>query len=147
MNTHPTTKAAPIHAPGCPGHLNYRDCTCGASSALLEAAGQPEPPACAHTPGPWRVGAMKNGDLPDGTLCVFSDHTQPGFSGKCVAAIAPPGKITPADEANAAVMASAPVLLSALQAMLDEIDSGCRMRSLPVLQARAAIDAATKGQP
>ncbi len=103
------------------------------------------------TPGPWKVKAMANGDLPDGTLIVVGSNTQPGFTGACICSFAPPGKITPEDEINAALVAAAPEMLAALVARQkadDELDRAhdpeCWELPYPNVEQIRAIQAAQK---
>ncbi len=68
-----------------------------------------------HTPKPWRVEISKSGNL---AILGEETHRQLGFSECCICLIAPAGQITPIDHANGALIAAAPELLEALEAMV-----------------------------
>ena len=82
-----------------------------------------------HTPGPWRVSVDMRGL---GNVPVAGVETVEGFS---IANCGTHG------EANASLIASAPDLLEALQAMLDADDAICNNIGRGVDQAMARIAA------
>jgi hypothetical protein len=65
------------------------------------------------TRGPWKIGTAIS--LPTKDLAVFPSAE----TGLCICLVSPKGCISYEDEANAKLIAAAPELLSALQALVD----------------------------
>lgn len=97
-----------------------------------------------HTPGPWQVGmAFDN----YGETEIAIEHMTP--AGNLVVAVALGG--LQGQDANASLIAAAPDLLAALQAivksLVDQDDEGMIEHAQQMIDARAAIAKATGGQP
>ena len=97
-----------------------------------------------HTPGPWKVGmAFDN----YGETEIAIEHMTP--AGNLVVAVALGG--LQGQDANARLIAAAPDLLAALQAivksLVDQDDEGMIEHAQQMIDARAAIAKSTGGQP
>lgn len=97
-----------------------------------------------YTPGPWQVGmAFDN----YGETEIAIEHMTP--AGNLVVAVALGG--LQGQDANASLIAAAPDLLAALQAivksLVDQDDEGMIEHAQQMIDARAAIAKATGGQP
>jgi hypothetical protein len=71
-----------------------------------------------HSPGPWKLGGGKDGDIGPLHLGVWPESTQPGQPGEPICLISPLEKVTATDEANARLITAAPELLAVAKAVL-----------------------------
>lgn len=125
------------HTAGCALRHDGYTCNCGAGHAKVQ------PLTAKHTPGPWTLKPAEDGEF-----------REPGNGDAAVVGsnLVSPGIVWQNDEegrANARLIAAAPELLEALEAVQAELDSGApniarRMHALGV-QISAAI-AKAKGE-
>ena len=90
-----------------------------------------------HTPGPWHIGVRT----------YHAGRDVYGPKGEPVAVADDAITATPEAEANARLIAAAPELLAALQAIMDDPDAVDHILHLDAVAADAAIAKATGGQP
>ena len=94
-----------------------------------------------HTPGPWTVGTGKTKELKGEILCVGLETT-PDWTP--ISIISPVDAVTETDLANARLIAAAPDLLAALNAMLTHMGMDEDEWNKPTFnQARVAVAKAT----
>lgn len=99
-----------------------------------------------YTPGPWHVGWASPESKESSTLAVWQKDVLDSGFGSVICKVSPEATMNGADEANAKLIAAAPELLEALDAMLScfqHREVGYARTSLIRQKAIAAIQKAT----
>ena len=100
--------------------------------------------AAKHTPGPWSAG-VRSGNFID----ITHSNNQPGAITRALCRVQARQSWVAEAEANARLIAAAPELLAALEAMLEQLSKGpyAFKDSGALYSTRSAVEKATGEQP